>query len=343
MTEVATLNDVARIAGVSPSTVSRILNGSAVVARDKRERVLHAVKQLGYRPNVMARGLARGQSMSIGVLTQAISSPFYGETLAGIEEGLAGSGYHPIFVSGHWQISEEREAIEVLTSRRVDAIILTGSSVPDKELRALAGRMPLVIVGRSVPGLEDRCICVDNTAAESLGVQHLITLGHRRIAYLTGIASGQKDAFERFEAYKKTLEYAEIAFDPSLVVEGDYTERSGLFAVESLFTRGALFTALACANDQSGYGARLALYRRGIRVPEDVSLVGFDDLQSSAYTTPPMTTVRQPIVAMGRTASLMAISFLSGQAFEHTGHVAELIVRESTAMLRGARTERGAS
>lgn len=340
MTEIATLNDVAKAAGVSPSTVSRILNGSAVVARDKQERVLHAVKQLGYRPNAMARGLARGQSMSIGVLTQAISSPFYGETLAGIEEGLDGSGYHPIFVSGHWRTTEEREAIEVLTSRRVDAIILTGSSIPDKELRALATKTPLVVVGRSIPGLEERCICVDNIKAESLGVQHLIGLGHRRIAYLSGTASGQKDAHERLEAYKITLERAGIAFDASLVVDGDYTERSGLFAVESLFARGVLFTALACANDQSGYGARLALYRRGIRVPDDVSLVGFDDLQSSAYTTPPMTTVRQPIVEMGRTASQMAIAILSGQEVQASNHVAELIVRESTAILRGARTER---
>jgi LacI family transcriptional regulator len=341
MTESVTLSDVARRAGVSPSTVSRILNGTASVAHEKRERVLHVVKQLGYRPNAMAQSLARGQSMSIGVLTQAISSPFYGETLAGIEDGLEGSGYHPIFVSGHWRTSDEREVFELLTSRRVDAVILTGSSMADEELHALGSRVPLVIVGRNVPGLEHRCISVDNISAGSLGVQHLIGIGHRRIAYISGTATVSFDATERLEAYKRTLARYDIPYDASLVVEGDYTERSGLFAVESLFARGVMFTAIACANDQSAYGARLSLYRRGIRVPDDVSLVGFDDLQNSAFTTPPMTTVRQPIVEMGRMASRTALMLLAGGESQIQDIPAELVVRESTAILRGSRVEQG--
>jgi LacI family transcriptional regulator len=148
--EVKTLNDVATIAQVSPSTVSRILNGTAVVAKDKRERVLKAIRELNYRPNVIAQGLARGQSMTIGVVTQAISSPFYGEALAGVEEGLEGSGYHALFVGGHWRVNEEREAIGMLTSRRVDAIILTGSSIPDAELQQLAKTLPALIIGSAV-------------------------------------------------------------------------------------------------------------------------------------------------------------------------------------------------
>jgi LacI family transcriptional regulator len=122
-----------------------------------------------------------------------------------------------------------------------------------------------------------------------------------------------------------------------LVVEGDYQERSGLFGIETLFARGTIFTAVACANDQSAYGARLALYRRGIRVPDDVSLIGFDDLQSSAYTTPPLTTVRQPIVEMGRLASKMALSLLRGIPIKPSPIQAELVIRESTAILRGTR------
>jgi LacI family transcriptional regulator len=337
MPEVKTLSDVATIAKVSPSTVSRILNGSAVVADDKRERVLKAIEQLNYRPNVIAQGLARGQSMTIGVVTQAISSPFYGEALAGVEEGLDDSGYHPIFASGHWRVDEEREAVSLLTSRRVDAIILTGSSIPDHELQKLAKTIPLVVVGRKVAGIEKNCIGVDNRQSASLGVEHLISLGHRQIAYVTGTATVQSDATERFAAYRQTLERAGIGFDQNLVVEGDYQERSGLFGIETLFARGAIFTAVACANDQSAYGARLALYRRGIRVPEDVSLVGFDDLQSSKYTTPPLTTVSQPIVKMGRAASKMALALLRGDEFEPNEIKAELIIRESTAILRGTR------
>ena len=338
MPEIKTLNDVASIAKVSPSTVSRILNGSAMVAKDKRERVLKAIELLNYRPNVIAQGLARGQSMTIGVVTQAISSPFYGEALAGVEEGLEGSGYHAIFVSGHWRVDEVREAVGMLTSRRVDAIILTGSSIPDHELQQLAQTLPLVIVGRMIPGLEAYCISVNNTTSGALGIQHLLSLGHRRIAYISGTGTIQADAGERFEAYRQTLEGAGVAFDPNLVVEGDYQERSGLFGIETLFARGAMFTAVACANDQSAYGARLALYRRGIRVPDDVSLIGFDDLQSSKYTTPPLTTVRQPIVEMGRIASKMTLSLLRGISPTNPIDVhAELVLRESTAMLRGTR------
>jgi LacI family transcriptional regulator len=335
--EVKTLNDVATIANVSPSTVSRILNGSAVVAKDKRERVLKAIEQLNYRPNVIAQGLARGQSMTIGVITQAISSPFYGEALAGVEQGLEGSGYHALFASGHWLIHEEREALKMLTSRRVDAIILTGSSIPDLELQQLSKTLPVVIVGRTVPGLEDQCISVNNTVSGSLGIQYLISLGHRQIAYVSGTATIQGDAVERLEAYCQALEAAGIKYDPNLVIEGDYQERSGLFAIETLFARGAIFTAVACANDQSAYGVRLALYRRGIRVPDDVSLIGFDDLQASAYTTPPLTTVRQPVVEMGRLASQMALSMLKGAPMKSSQIKAELVIRESTAVLRGTR------
>jgi LacI family transcriptional regulator len=337
MPEVKTLNDVATVAQVSPSTVSRILNGTAVVAKDKRERVLKAIQQLNYRPNVIAQGLARGQSMTIGVVTQAISSPFYGEALAGVEQGLENSGYHALFVSGHWMVSEEREAIGMLTSRRVDAIILTGSSVPDSELQQLATTLPVVILGRTVPGLEDYCISVDNSVSGSLGVKYLISLGHRQIAYISGTATVQGDAVERLGAYRQTLSDAGIKYDPNLVVEGDYQERSGLFGIETLFARGAIFTAIACANDQSAYGVRLALHRRGIRVPDDVSLIGFDDLQASAYTTPPLTTVRQPIVEMGRLASKMALSILRGTPIKAHEVRGELVIRESTAILRGAR------
>ncbi len=337
MPEVKTLSDVANIAKVSSSTVSRILNGSAVVAKDKRERVLKAIEQLNYRPNVIAQGLARGQSMTIGVVTQAISSPFYGEALAGVEEGLENSNYHPIFVSGHWRVNEEREAVGMLTSRRVDAIILTGSSIPDCELLKLAKTIPLIVVGRTVPGLEAHCISVDNLQSASLGIDYLLSLGHRQIAYITGTGTIQSDAPERFAAYRQTLERAGVKFDQNLVVEGDYQERSGLFGIETLFARGAMFTAVACANDQTAYGARLALYRRGIRVPEDVSLIGFDDLQSSRYTTPPLTTVRQPIVEMGRIASKLTLELLLGKSIKSPPIKAELVIRESTSVLRGTR------
>jgi LacI family transcriptional regulator len=340
MSEAITLHDVARAADVSTSTVSRILNGTAIVADDKRERVLEAIKQLGYRPNVLARGLVRGQSMNIGVLTQAISSLFHSEALMGIEEGLSGTGYHPIFVSSHLNVDDERGALELLISRQVDAIILAGSSEPDEALLDLAARIPLVIVGHRVAGLEHRCISIDNAQAAPLAVEHLISLGHRQIAYISGLGMGHPDAIERFEAYRATLEAAGIPYDPRLVADADYTKRSGVLAAESLLARGVKFTGMVCTSDQVAYGARLALYRHGIQIPEDVSLVGFDDLEISAYVTPPLTTVRQPILEMGRLASKMIVASLAGQDIPAPKIQAELIVRESTAAPPGASVQR---
>jgi LacI family transcriptional regulator len=333
MSEPVTLHDVARAADVSVSTVSRIVNGTAIVAKDKQERVQNAIKRLGYRPNVLARGLVRGQSMNIGVLTQSISSLFHSEALMGIEEGLFGTGYHPIFVSSHLNVDDERDALELLISRQVDAIILAGSSEPDEALLALAERVPLVIIGHTVPGLTHRCISIDNAQAAPLAINHLIDLGHRQIAYISGLGLGlgHTDALERFAAYRATLEAAGIPFDPHLVADADYTKRSGVQAVETLLARGVTFTGMVCTSDQVAYGARLALYRHDIRIPEDVSLVGFDDLEISAYITPPLTTVRQPILEMGRLASKMILELLSGQEIIAPNIQAELIVRESTA------------
>ena len=338
MSETVTLHDVARAADVSVSTVSRIVNGTAIVANDKRERVLSAIKQLGYRPNALARGLVRGQSMNIGVLTQAISSLFHSEVLMGIEQGLVGTGYHPIFVSSHLNVEDERDALELLIDRRVDALILAGTSEPDEALLTLSKRIPLVIVGHTVPGLEHRCISINNAQAAPLAVNHLISLGHQRIAYVSGLGLDNSDAIERFEAYRKTLEQSGIPFDPLLVADADYTKRSGVQAVETLLARGVKFTGMVCTSDQVAYGARLALYRHRIRIPEDVSLVGFDDLEISAYITPPLTTVRQPILEMGRIASKIIVALLAGQGVVAPKIQAELIVRESTAAPTGVRT-----
>ncbi|WP_146888760.1 LacI family DNA-binding transcriptional regulator, partial [Deinococcus cellulosilyticus] len=138
MRETVTLNHVAREAGVSPSTVSRVINGTAQVAPEKHKAVLEAIQRLGYSPNVLAKGLAQGKSLSIGVVTQEISSPFYGEILKGIEQGLDGSPYHPIFASGHWRADREKEALRVLSGRRVDAMIVLDGLVPERELILLA-------------------------------------------------------------------------------------------------------------------------------------------------------------------------------------------------------------
>ncbi len=330
-----TLSEVARLAGVSASTVSRILNGTANVDPQKRETVTRVMAQLNYRPNVLARGLASGRTMGVGVLTQDISSPFYGEALRGIERGLAGSGYHPIFTSGHWRLEEELGAIDDLLSRRVDAFIVLGGVVPSGKLREVAQGTPLVVLGREVPGLERQCLRLDNFAGAHAATCHLLELGHRSVAHIAGVPS-HRDALDRLEGYRAALDDAGLAYDPGLVQEGDFMEPSGFLAATRLVESRSLFTAIFAANDQMAYGARLALFRKGLRVPDDVSLMGFDDLPGSAYTTPPLTTVRQPTHDMGRAAATCVLGMLRGEEATLPPLGLQLVIRESTARRPGA-------
>jgi LacI family transcriptional regulator len=333
MSKAITIHDIAREAGVSPSTVSRVLNGTVPVAENKRAAVLAVIEKRRYRPNVVARGLARGTTGAIGVLTQAISSQFYGEILYGIEQGLRGSAYHPVFASANWQREEELVALDLLIDRRVDALVVLGGLVPDERLLRVAEEIPLIVMGRSVPGLESFCLRVDDELGAYRATRYLIELGHRRIVHVTGALSHQ-DARDRHTGYNRALEEAGLPADPELIIEGDYTERSGLLALQALLSRGTLFTAIFSANDQMAFGARLALFRRGIRVPEDISLVGFDDLNGSAYTIPPLTTIRQPTTDMGREAAQAALRLLEDRPLKLPTLAVELMIRESAAPLR---------
>jgi LacI family transcriptional regulator len=333
MSKAITIHDIAREAGVSPSTVSRVLNGNVPVAEAKRIAVLAAIERRNYRPNIVARGLARGTTGAIGVLTQAISSQFYGEILLGIEQALRGSAYHPVFASANWQTEEEIDALELLVARQVDALIILGGLVADDYLRDLAQSIPLVMVGRSVVGLEEHCLRVDDERGAVQATRYLLDLGHRRIVHITGALSHQ-DARDRRAGYCRALEEAGVPIDPQLLIDGDYTELSGLLAIQALLSRGTLFTAIFSANDQMAYGARLALYRRGIRVPEDISLVGFDGLTSSDYTIPPLTTMRQPTLDMGIAAARAALDLLDERSPTLPLLPTELNIRESAAPLR---------
>ena len=183
---IVTLDMVAQRAGVSPSTVSRILNGTAVVSELKKQAVDDAIAKLGFVPNPVARGLAGGRTLSVGVVTQAIDSPFYGAALRGIEDELDPAGYSPLFVSGHWNAASESRCIDVLRSRRVDGIIVLTGRLTDQALETCAKSLPVVVTGRTLaaPGLFS--LNFDNFEGGRLATRHLIELGHRRIAFIAG-------------------------------------------------------------------------------------------------------------------------------------------------------------
>lgn len=336
MSKTSTLEDIARKAGVSPSTVSRVLNGSKRVADDKRALVLAAIEQYGYRPNLVARGLVRGRSMTVGVVMQDISSPFFTRMVSGIEQGLDHGEYQPMLVSTHWRSENqesEAQSLQLLIERRIDGVIVLASSIPDDELRAVAARLPLIVVARSVPGLEAQCVSFDNQMGGYRATRYLIGLGHTRIAHLTG-TPGHPDALSRREGYCHALAERGLTVDERLIVEGRFTEESGLTAVERLLADGQGFSAIFAANDQMAYGAMLGLYNHGYRIPADVSLVGFDDQFLSAYTLPPLTSVRQPSVEMGQAAAEGLLRLLRSEAPMLPHFQADLVIRKSAMYLR---------
>jgi LacI family transcriptional regulator len=326
---------VAERSGVSPSTVSRILNGTAVVSEEKRAAVDQAIAKLGFVPNPVARGLAGGRTLSVGVVSQAIDSPFYGAALRGIEVELGAAGYSPLFMSGHWHASEEARCIDVLRSRRVDGLIVLTGRLADSALRSLARSLPVVVTGRSVKAPNLLAMDFDNREGARQATQHLLELGHRRIAFISGDTE-HPDAVERLLGYRTAVEAAGLRFDPALVLPGSFNEHSGLVAVERLLDSRTRFSAIFAANDQMAAGAALGLYRRGLRVPDDVSLVGFDDLAGSIYMVPPLTTVHNPIQEIGQVAARAMLALLAGERPAAEVPAPRLIVREST---RAARPE----
>lgn len=326
----ATLKIVAREAGVSASTVSRIINGTVNVSDGLKHAVEAAIAKFDFRPNAAARGLALGKTLTIGVVAQAIDSPFYGEGLRGIEACLRQRGYAPLFMSGNWRDEDEDRCIREFIARGVDGIIVFAGRLSDAKLKSYAKEVSIVVTGRRLraPGLFS--LQIDDQHGAGLAMRHLIELGHRQIAFITG-SENHPDAMDRLAGYRKSLESAGLAFDPKLVAVGDWHEEGGLRATTELLDSKVKFTALFCVNDQTAYGACLALYRRGLSVPSDVSVVGFDDLPSSAYRLPPLTSVRQSIGELGERSAEAILQLLTGRRPRILPPPLELVRRESTA------------
>lgn len=331
--DVVTIDDIAREANVSTSTVSRVLRGNVKVSDSKREAVLAAVDQLDYEPNVFARGLASGQSMAIGVLTQNFGSPFYDAIMQGVVQGLYGTDYFPIFADGQWVPEIEYEAIMRMVQRQIDGLIIIGGFMTSYELRQLSNEIPLLLVARYLPDFEDNCIYIDNTPASYMATKYLLDLGHKRIAHISG-PPDHPDAASRQRGYEMALEDAGVDVIQGLIVEGNFRRQSGVLAVETLLSRGISFSAIFAANDQMAYGIRLGLYRRGIRVPDDLSLMGFDDQPAASFMIPPLTTIRQPAVELGLSAAKVILARLKGETFSLPTLEPELVVRESTVIHR---------
>ena len=299
----ANIYEVAELAGVSLATVSRVINPGVKVSEKTRQKVLSAMKQLGYQPNSIAQSLATRSSNSVGVLVSELHGPFYGAMLSAIEETLRGAGKFVLVAASHSKEEQEREAIRFLVSRNCDAVIVHVEKLPDKFLVEHNQKStPLVVVNRKVRGLADRCFSLNNELGGYLAAQSLLRLKHKKIAYISGPLDFV-DAQQRLQGHKRALAEAGVKFDARLLHEGDYHETGGSDALTHLFDTKVPFSAVICANDDMAAGAMAAAHERGLRLPDELSIVGFDDAPISRYVYPKLSTVHYPITDMSHMAA----------------------------------------
>lgn len=305
----ATQADVARLAGVSYQTVSRVINNHPHVAPGTRARVQQAIQQLGYRPNAIARGLASHRTRTLGLITADFSDYFFTQVIIGAEREARQAGYFIMLGSTEKNMQEEPEYIRLFSQYCVDGFLFARPSTEADSrhlLTLIRSGVPLVTTAYYLPGEPMNVVDIDNVDGGYRATRHLIELGHWRIAHITGPITW-RSARDRWQGYRQALEEANIPYEEQLVAHGDWSLHSGYMAAQTLLQRGGDFTALFSANDQMAIGAMRAFREAGRRIPDDVALIGYDDIPMSEYTSPPLSTMAQPMQQVGRLAAQILI------------------------------------
>jgi DNA-binding LacI/PurR family transcriptional regulator len=324
------IKDIARAAQVSHSTVSRALRDSPLVNRETSALIHKIAREQGYMVSAVARSLVNRRTNTIGVVVTTIADPFAGEVVGGIEEFFLPRDYSVILATCHADHDRELRAVQSLHQRRVDGILVMASRVGAMYVPLLSEmRVPIVLINSHHPGEFVHSVRIDDFHGSQTAAGHLIGLGHERIAYIGDRLGFQSDA-DRFAGYRRTLEGAGFGFDPALIAYGDGSPESGRSAMHQLLSLPSPPTAVFCYNDRESLGAMHAVRERGLRIPQDVSICGFDDLFFSTYTDPPLTTIRQPKRDMGLMAGEMLHQLLGGEKPESQVTTGTLVVREST-------------
>lgn len=324
-----TIIDVARRAGVSKSLVSLVMRGAPNVSDEKRERVLRVAAALGYRPNAVARSLVRQRTNLLGVFLSDLHNPFFAEVIDGIQAEAAERGYRTIIGTGDRVELSEARALDTLLELRTEGLILASPILPMRRIAEASREVPTVLVARGSRSSTIDSVANDDTAGAALAVGHLASLGHRRIAHIDG--GDGAGARERRRGYERAMDGQGLARE-ARVVAGAYTEEGGWQGVRALFSRGRAPTAVFAANDLAAIGTLSALAEQGIRVPEDVSVVGYDNTALAAVHHIHLTTVDQPRPEMGRTAVSLILERLDGErrSVKHMLMPPSLVVRGTT-------------
>ncbi len=326
-----TIVDVAREAGVSFATVSRVINNKGGVRDDKREAVLRAMSRLGYVANQQARSLAGGRSRIVGVLVQNLGTSYMGAIIKGVDQALDQAQYDLMLYTTHRRKTKESAYVAALTRGLADGLLLVLPTHANAYLDSLIRQgFPYMLVDHQGSGDYHRSVGATNFQGACDATRHLIELGHRRIGHIAGKAT-LGCAHERIAGYRAALAEAGLPADPNLIVQGDFFQPSGFSGARALLDMPEPPTAIFAANDDMAFGVVEAARLRGMRIPEQLSVVGFDDVPQASIVHPPLTTVRQPLEQMGRVATVTLLSLIEDPqlSVERVVLPTELVVRQS--------------
>jgi LacI family transcriptional regulator len=299
VTERITISDVARAAGVSKQTVSRVLNDKGELAPDTRARVLSVIRELGYRPNVAARSLLTGRTFTLGLVIPDLRNPFCIDIASGVHAAAQQAEYHVLLYDTSESPELEAQSVRLLHERRVDGVILCSSRLPDSRLATLIqGIGPVVLVNRWASGLDVTQIGSDYVDGMALATRHLIDLGHRRIGMVT-LASETVNAEAKLRGYQQAMAQAGLPLSPDLVAHGANSIEGGVLAADRLLDQPDRPTAIVSYGDAMAIGVLHACHRRGLTVPDDVAVIGFGGSEITGFLNPPLSTIMIENCAMG--------------------------------------------
>jgi LacI family transcriptional regulator len=300
--QLVTIYDVAKESGVSYSTVSRVLNGFEFVKDGTRQKVLEAAEKLGYVANLQARSLAGGRSNVVGVLVPVIDNSYITEIVAGIDDELAQANFNLMLHTTHRHTGKEAQYANTIASGMSDGLLLVVPLAIDAYLKSLRDRQfPYVLIDQHDPLEKSAEIVTTNRKGAYEAVSYLIELGHERIAFITGLMK-LYSTYERLAGYRDALSDHNLPVIDDYVVEGDFWEKEAYIATNRLLSLDPMPTAIFASNDLTALGAMVSIREHGLLIPEDISIIGFDDIPQAGYIHPTLTTVRQPLEQMGRVA-----------------------------------------
>jgi len=333
--EPITINDVAKLAKVSKSTVSKVLNEQDGISEKTREKVLATMEKLNYHPSMVAKSLKSRKTKAIGLMLPSITNPVFPTILKGVEDTALENGYVIVFCNSDEKIEKESLYFEIFKNRWVDGIIfsvVTGNKEEESYIRAIYEKgTPVVLIDREIDGYFANVVMIDNKKSAFDATTHLLELNHRKIGCITGPLNIKMFA-KRLQGYRKALAEYGIEFNEDLVKEADLTIKGGSLAVKELLSQKELPTAIFACNDFMAIGAIKELQRNGLKVPNDVSVIGFDDIPLASLVTPSLTTIAQPLYEMGVEAMnlLMRLMEKKGASRRKILLDTQLVIRDST-------------